>query len=114
MVRNVDIGQLQAMENKIARLEVALEMGKNWEPDFQKKQRELVDAKQELVVLQAEEEARLEAEATVAAEAAVAAAVAAAEEQEANEEAKKEWVFGAKLYTISSGRNTIVLHLMWI
>ena len=78
MVRNVDIGALQAMENKIARLEVALEMGKNWEPDFKKKQRELIDAKQELAVLQAEEAARLDAE-----------AITAAEQDITN--AKKEW-----------------------
>ena len=59
MVRDVDIGALQAMENKIARLEVALEMGKSWEPDFAKKQRELVDARAELAVMQkAEEEAK--------------------------------------------------------
>ena len=57
MVRDVDIGALQAMENKIARLEVALEMGKSWEPDFAKKQRELVDARAELVVMQQAEEA---------------------------------------------------------
>jgi len=56
MVRDVDIGALQAMENKIARLEVALEMGKSWEPDFAKKQRELVDARAELVVMQQAEE----------------------------------------------------------
>ena len=46
------------MENKIARLELQLNVGKNWEPDFKKKQRDLLEAREALAVLQAEEAAK--------------------------------------------------------
>lgn len=57
-VRRVELGRLQAMENKIARLELQLNVGKNWEPDFKKKQRDLLEAREALAVLQAEEAAK--------------------------------------------------------
>ena len=57
-VRRVELGRLQAMENKIARLEVQLNVGKNWEPDFKKKQRDLLEAREQLAILQAEEAAK--------------------------------------------------------
>ena len=64
VVRRMELTRLQAMENKIARLELQLNVGKNWEPDFKKKQRALFEAREALAVLQAEEAAEAASQST--------------------------------------------------